>query len=461
MSSKQVRERRVSVDFEDDGYQSYQSRPGIDGGYAWVVLFASFFVNIITFGVAYCTGVFYVIFLRHLSFEHEWIVALSLSINPGVFFSIGPIIAVLINKYGLRKVGIVGGFVSSISMMLTPLSTNIYYVTLLFGVLTGGGFGAVYLVGVTAVNERFAKYNSMAIGFVMTGIGVGMLVYPMAIRALYELYGWQWTITLLGGFSLNLIVCSATFSRPTMEDKKVWQAGSRNEVSKKQSLLNLHIFKETNYLLFCCASLLNCFGMSVMQIHLAEYAGTKGYTENQSAFLFVVMGIASTLGQIMWSAIQQVTKASPRIVYTIGYLLTGVVCIALPFNDSYHWIQACTALQALLCPVVMIPVVIVDILGPTMMASGYGNLLLFEAIGQTLGGPIAGIVYQYTEWYGASIVLAGGAMVLATLHMIRPCVCVYVGTSEGSKSKLPKRTGDHVSRDIDDERVSISSADSI
>jgi len=419
-------ESKISI---RDDYSS-QGQPGIDGGYAWVVLTASFFVNIITFGVAYCTGVFYVIFLEHLSYEYEWMVALSLSINPGVFFVIGPVIAIFINKYGLRKVGMIGGLVSGVSMILTPLSPNIYYVTLLFGVLTGSGFGAVYLVGVTAATERFAKYRSMALGVCMTGIGVGVLVYPMVIRALYEEYGWQWAITILGAFTLNLVACSATFSRPTVTDKHLWKAGSEKEIEENKSLLNLHIFKNLNYLLFCCASLLNCFGMSVMQVHLAQYSVTKGYTENESSFLFVIMGIASTLGQIMWSVLQQTTGASPRIVYTVGYCLAGLICIVLPFYDSLFWLQGCIALHALLCPVVMIPVVIVDLLGPNMMASGYGNLLLFEAIGQTLGGPIAGVAYQLTQWYGSSMLVGGGAMMFATLHMLRPCVCVCMKANQ-------------------------------
>ena len=65
------------------------SRAGVDGGYAWLVLAACITVNILTFGVSYCTGIFYVIFLDHWTYESQSMVALALTLNPGVFFIIG------------------------------------------------------------------------------------------------------------------------------------------------------------------------------------------------------------------------------------------------------------------------------------------------------------------------------------------------------------------------------------
>ena len=53
------------------------------------------------------------------------------------YLLLGPLAGVLINLFGCRQVGILGGLLSGISIALTPLSRNIYYVCVMFGALGG------------------------------------------------------------------------------------------------------------------------------------------------------------------------------------------------------------------------------------------------------------------------------------------------------------------------------------
>ena len=58
---------------------------------------------------------------------------------------------------------------------------------------------------------------------------------------------------------------------------------------------------------------------------------------------------------------------------------------------KYVLLQTCCAFFGLSSAALgtMVPIVILDILGPDSMANGYGNLMLFEAIGQVSGAPVA------------------------------------------------------------------------
>merc|ERR1712038_665939 len=94
--------------------------------------------------------------------------------------------------------------------------------------------------------------------------------------------------------------------------------------------------------------------------------------------------------------------------------------LLLPLSPQYVWLQLCCVLFGLCSAVlgVLVPVIILDVLGPTSMAAGYGNLLLFEAVGQVLGAPMAGFVYDHTEYYPASMYLGGAAVIMSSLAMI-------------------------------------------
>ena len=49
----------------------------------------------------------------------------------------GPLGGALINVFGCRQVGCLGGLLAGLAMALTPLARNIYYTCLMFGILGG------------------------------------------------------------------------------------------------------------------------------------------------------------------------------------------------------------------------------------------------------------------------------------------------------------------------------------
>ena len=223
-------------------------------------------------------------------------------------------------------------------------------------------------------------------GVATSGIGVGLLAYPSLIRYLYGVFGWQGAVLILGGITFNLMACAACYPDiPSFDTKPTDQ-------SRVKTLFNFHMFKNTDYVLLCVNSMLACFGIGVVYVHLAAYAGSLGIDAHRSALLFSTIGISNSLGRLLYGALERIPRCTPLILYVGGFIVVGVATAMVPLYHNYIWLQIFAVIFGTLSSAIgcMLPLILVEFLGPSLMASSYGNLMLFEAVGQTLGGPVAG-----------------------------------------------------------------------
>ena len=162
--------------------------------------------------------------------------------------------------------------------------------------------------------------------------------------------------------------------------------------SKVKALFNFHMFKNADYVLLCVNSMLVCFGIGVVYVHLAAYAASLGIDAHRSALLFSTIGISNSLGRLLYGALERIPRCTPLILYVGGFTVVGAATAMVPLYHNYIWLQTFSVIFGTLSSALgcMLPLILVEFLGPSLMASSYGNLMLFEAVGQTLGGPVAG-----------------------------------------------------------------------
>ena len=75
-----------------------------------------------------------------------------------------PIAAHLINKFGCRKVCILGCIISALGIGLSSLSTNVPTLMITFGVMGGYGFSHIYVSLLVAISNYFDKRRGLATG---------------------------------------------------------------------------------------------------------------------------------------------------------------------------------------------------------------------------------------------------------------------------------------------------------
>lgn len=186
-----------------------------DGGWGWMVVFASFMIHVLADGFTYTFGIYFVQLVQYYNASAaatSWIA----SILVGVTLGSGPVAGMLVNKFGCRSVTITGALLASISLFVSIGAPNVETLYVTIGLGAGFGFGLIYLPAIVCVTGYFEKRRSFATGIAVCGSGIGTFAFSPLVEYLISEYSWQNSLIIISGLMLNCVVFGAMF-RP-MED---------------------------------------------------------------------------------------------------------------------------------------------------------------------------------------------------------------------------------------------------
>ena len=177
-----------------------------DGGWGWVVVAASFMVNLIADGITFSFGVIFVEFLKYFGegkSRTAWIGSLFMAIP----LLSGPVASFLTDRYGCRRVSIAGSLLSTAGFVISSYANSMEVLIFTFGVLAGFGLSLCFVAAVVIVAYYFDKKRSFATGLSVCGSGIGTFIFAPVTQYLLAEYGWRGTTLILAGLFLNLAVC--------------------------------------------------------------------------------------------------------------------------------------------------------------------------------------------------------------------------------------------------------------
>lgn len=203
-----------SGDSIESSSSSDKKKPEIpDGGFGWVVVFASLMVSMIADGISFSFGLIYT---ELLAYFHEskaktaWIGSLFLAVP----LLVGPVMSNLVDKYGCRKMTIIGGLLSSFGFALSAIGTSVEMLYITFGIISGLGLGIGYVTAVVSIAFWFDKKRTFATSVGASGTGIGTFLYAPFTQWLIEYYGWRGATLILAGTMLNTCVFGALMRDP-------------------------------------------------------------------------------------------------------------------------------------------------------------------------------------------------------------------------------------------------------
>lgn len=223
---------------DDEDLSIAEARPP-DGGWGWVVVFASFMVNLIADGITFSFGVFYPHFLEYFGEgkgKTAWI--------AGIFMAMpllsGPIASFLTDRYGCRRMTIFGSILASIGFVISAFVDNVETLFLTFGIMAGFGLSLCYVAAVVIVAYYFEKKRSLATGISVCGSGIGTFIFAPLTHVLLDEYGWRGTTLILAGFFLNMAVCGLLFRdlpwTATMNEERAKERKRKRERKRNKRL---------------------------------------------------------------------------------------------------------------------------------------------------------------------------------------------------------------------------------
>ncbi|XP_051780834.1 monocarboxylate transporter 13 [Erpetoichthys calabaricus] len=395
-----------------------------DGDWGWMVVLSLFLVSALVFGLIRSFGVFFVEFTKY--FEQpassvSWITSIGVALQQ--FAS--PIASALCNKYGARPVVMVGGVLASLGLIVASLAaTNLLHLYLSIGLLSGLGWALVFTPTVASVTRYFVKRRTLATGIGFTGVGVSSFAFSPLFQLLVEMYGWRGALLILGGLSLNLVVCGALLRPLVLLDDQV--RSSTQSHSQKlychswmswqrlSELLDLSLLSHRSFITYVAAITFINTGYFVPYVHLVAHGRLTGLSEYEAAFVMSATAVTDLFGRVASGWFSDLHKF--RLVHILAFLngLTGISLLLIPLGTSFISLLALGLIYGFfsgaLTPVVfsLLP----EIVGLGRIFSALGLFQMIESIGGLLGAPLSGWLRDITGSFTVSFMVAGG------LHLV-------------------------------------------
>ncbi|KAL1491788.1 hypothetical protein ABEB36_012332 [Hypothenemus hampei] len=181
-----------------------------DGGWGWVIVFASFMCNVIVDGIIFSYGMF----LEGIAIEFGVTrarAALVGSLMSGFYLIVGPFASAIANKFGFRLVAILGSVLGAIAFVLSSFATNVEFLCITYGLLGGIGFGFIYVPAVITIGFYFEKWRALATGIGVCGSGIGTFLFAPLSKSLINTLGWRNALLIQAAIVLSCVIFGILF----------------------------------------------------------------------------------------------------------------------------------------------------------------------------------------------------------------------------------------------------------
>jgi MFS family permease len=261
-----------------------------------LVLISSFLTICITIGLNQSYGVFQSYYtsasqtMLPKSTSSSALTAFIGTLGSGLTWSgsllINPILARL-NIRGTKLLCVLGVLCMSLGLGLASLCTRVWQLLLTQGLLYGMGSSLLYFPILSVAPEYFTAHRGSAMGFILSGAGIGGLVFSPLIRALISSIGPRWTLRALAVFVLVASLPIAATAAPS------------RFVGRRQTHINVKLAMKPSFLFSVGAGFLQAGGNGLPLTFLAEYSVVLGYSAGLGATLLAVSNGVNSVSRVM------------------------------------------------------------------------------------------------------------------------------------------------------------------
>ena len=377
--------------------------------FAWIVLGALSICMLAATGLRSAFGVY----IKPMEQEFGWsrgdlsgAAALSLLLLGAV----GPWVGRLADRWGPRRVVIVGLVILALGTMATSTVQSLWSVYLFAGLLTPLGAGALGMSVSSAVAARwFESRRGLVLGILGAGMSAGqLLVIPLA-AALTLSFGWRQSFLFLGLGLLAVIVPLAWLVRDDPEASGLRPYGATGprlsvaataEASAAGRVGLLEAARVPAFWLLMSTFFVCGYTTGGMVLtHFIPHSAEHGFSSMVAAQALGVMGAMNIVGTIAsgWLC-DHIGRRGPLAVYYLVRGLSFVLLIYVWNAPSLHVWAAIFGLNYI-STVPPTTALTATIFGRYSVGELSGWIFLAHQVGAALGAALGGWLYEWTGSY--------------------------------------------------------------
>ena len=387
-------------------------------------------VAFVTLGVVYGVWFAYSVFLLALVEDMGWsrsLTAGAISVMSVVHGLSGPMNGRLIEKFGTQKVIALGGGLFAVGMLLTSQIQTWWQLYFTFGVVSAIGISqAGWVPFIVTVERWYPTKLGTALGFAMSGIGFGILVFVPVINALIEAYGWRQTFMFLAALGPLWVIPAALFllkmpeQAPANESATVPASETTsvpNEPLYRDWVLKTALRSPRFWLAGACFLTGACVAQ-ILLMHQFAFMVDQGIAKTESSFIAGVIGISSIVGQLFWGNLSD--RIGRERAYTMAAVCNLLAIGALVYLSSMLalWVAVSFAIFVGLgygANTPIFPATSRDLFTSPFFPSIFGTLAISGSLGAAIGAWLGGWLYDVTGGYSAMLVVSVVLAVISPL----------------------------------------------
>ncbi|HQK47455.1 MAG TPA: OFA family MFS transporter [Syntrophorhabdaceae bacterium] len=331
-----------------------------------------------------------------------------------------------IDKYGPRKVMMIGGIVVGIGWMLTYFASNITMVVITYGVIGGAGVGIVYGGPVSVATKWFPDKKGLAVGLALLGFGASAFVTAPVAKTLILKYGPLAAFGIMGiAFLIVTVMLSMPMKFPPAGYKpKGWTPPS-TAAGGKSLTTGMMLKTSSFYGLWLCYILGATAGLMAIGISAAVGREVIGLDVSTAATLVMVFAIFNGIGRPIFGALTD--KITPRwsavLSFIIIFVASAMMLAAGKGSVGLYAVAFCGFWLCLGGWLAIGPAATASFFGLEGYAQKYGVVFSAYGLGAIIGGIISGSAKDAFGSYTISFYPTAGMAILGiiiAMILLRP-----------------------------------------
>ena len=398
--------------------------------YAWVIVAIAAAMGFITSAVRFAAAAL----VPHLSdpagFGWSYgAITLAFSLNWIVLGLVSPYVGLLGDRYGVRRLLLLGAVLFIAGMMLTGVMSSLWQFYLFFGVILGVATTIYTVLTVSGVTLWFRRQLGAAMGVVWSFQGAGTIALLFLIGAAFDQLGMQWIFWLPGiaGGAILLLLVKFFHNVPAeiglrplgdLGDEPI-QRPQGDEASRERARVFIQQAKRT----FTFWNLIGihywgCMGHNIINVLVVAIAVDRGLSLGVAAG---VLAAQQGVGVIARGAVPVVAERwGCKTVWVVGMALqTFPMLILLVSHDVWaFYVFAVLFGIGQSCEVPTFPIANRQYYGNVPQGSLYGWQNLGNGLGMGVAPVAAGVLWDLTGSYLAPLYMSLGFSVMALLSSV-------------------------------------------
>ena len=379
--------------------------------HGYIIVAATFFITMITYGTMYTFGVFF----EPLLAEFGWTRAMTSGAYSlfMVFSGLLYIVTGRLNdRFGPRIVVTVCGFFLGLGYLLMSQISAVWHLYLFYGVIISIGVSGAFVPLISTVARWFVKKRGLMTGIVEAGTGIGTVIMPPVANWLIFNYGWRTSYIIVGIIVLLPIVLAAQFLKRHPEQIELLPYGADEATGENLNLqargFSLQQAVHTRQFWLLCGIYFSfLFCVQTIMVHAVIYATGLGISPTSAASILVIIGGLSIAGRVMIGSAGDRIGNKPAL--TISLALMSLTLFGLVATKGIWALYLFAAIFGFIYGglVVLISPLVAELFGLRSHGVILGIVAFCSGIGGAIGPVMAGHIFDITGSYQLAFLVCG------------------------------------------------------